>query len=144
MRAFQNAAVERKFQSYPRKIRSRLLALRELIFNTAASIEGVGKIEETLKWGEPAYLTSETRSGSTIRIDWKESNPSQYAMYFHCQTNLVETFRAAFPHEFRFEGNRAIVFLAADRIPTDRLAYCVGVALTYHRTRAKTNGPSRR
>ena len=103
MRAFQHAAVERKFQSYPRKIRSRLLALRELIFNTAASIDGVGKIEETLTWGEPAYLTSETRSGTTIRIDWKESNPSQYAMYFHCQTNLVETFRAVFPDQLRFE-----------------------------------------
>jgi hypothetical protein len=123
-------------------MRRKLLALRELIFETAASTPGVGKLEETLKWREPAYLTSETKSGSTIRIDWKRSSPSQYAMYFHCQTNLVETFRTLFPNEFIFEGNRAIVFREPDVVPTDSLSFCIAAALTYHRTKGK-NGALR-
>ncbi len=68
-----------------------------MIFDVAASTEGVGAIEETLKWGEPAYLTTASKSGSTIRMDWKGKKPNQFAMYFNCKTTLVETFRTMFP-----------------------------------------------
>lgn len=40
---------------------------------TAASTDGGGPIEETLKWGDPAYVTSATKSGSTIRVVWKKA-----------------------------------------------------------------------
>lgn len=77
--------------------------------------------EETLKWGEPAYLTSSTGSGSTIRINWKKKRPSEYAVYFNCQTTLVDTFRTLFPKDFKFEGNRVLVFSQTDTIPRDAL-----------------------
>ncbi len=137
MTPFQDADVERAFGSYLPKIRRKLLALRELIFKIADLTEGVGEIEESLRWGEPAYLTAQSKSGSTIRIGWKKSSPSQYAMYFHCQTNLVETFRARFSKEFEFEGNRAIVFHQAVAVPMDSLAFCVAAALTYHRDKVR-------
>jgi hypothetical protein len=135
MTPFANAEVEKVFEAYPADVRRKLLALRELILRTASSTEGVGELEETLKWGEPAYLTSKSKSGSTIRIDWKKARPEEYAMYFNCQTTLVETFRTLFPKEFKFEGNRAIVFKASDAVPADSLAFCVAAALTYHRSR---------
>jgi hypothetical protein len=133
VKPFADATVARAFDAYPPAMRRKLLALRALIFKTAASIDGVGELQETLKWGEPAYVTAQSRSGSTIRIDWKKARPSQYAMYFHCQTNLVETFRTIFPHEFAFEGNRAIVFEAGAKVPADALSLCIAAALTYHR-----------
>ena len=133
MKPFVNRAVARTFSAYPPVVRRKLLTLRALIFKTAASTEGVGEVEETLKWGEPAYLTSQSRSGSTIRIDWKRSNPSRYAIYFHCRTNLIKMFRTRFPNEFTFEGNRAILFDVADRVPADALSLCIVAALTYHR-----------
>ena len=68
------------------------LALRKLIFDTAAQTEGVGELEETLKWGQPSYLTPETKSGSTIRIDGSGGD-GRCAVYFICHTNLVESFR---------------------------------------------------
>jgi len=131
-RAFNSVVVAKTFESYPSHMRNKLLALRELIYQIAAETEGVGTIEETLKWGEPAYLTS-NKSGSTIRLAWKKSTPTQYALYFHCQTNLIETFRTLFPSEFKFEGNRAIVFDEADIVPTDSVSFCIAAALTYHR-----------
>ena len=67
-----------------------MYALRNLVIQTASEVEGLEKLEETLKWGEPSYMT---RNGSTIRMDWKESRPDEYAMYFHCQTKLVDTFK---------------------------------------------------
>lgn len=135
MMPFANAEVAKVFEDYPADVRRKLLALRELILATASSTEGVGELEETLKWGEPAYLTSKSKSGSTIRIDWKKARPDEYAMYFNCQTTLVETFRTLFPKEFKFEGNRAIVFKASDAVPADSLAFCMAAALTYHRSR---------
>lgn len=133
MKPFTNPSVEHAFEAYPADMRRKLLALRELILRTAAETEGVGELEETLKWGEPAYLTTSTGSGSTIRIDWKKRRPSEYAMYFNCQTTLVETFRTLFPNDFKFEGNRALVFSEAAAVPRDALAFCIATALTYHR-----------
>lgn len=133
MRPFSNTAVAHIFNTYPPAIRSKLLALRALVLTTAASTAGVGEIEETLKWGEPAYLTTQSRSGSTIRIDAKKSAATQYAMYFNCKTDLVETFRTLFRDEFMFDGNRAIVFDIEDEVPIDALKICIAAALTYHR-----------
>ena len=133
MRPFGSPAVAKVFQAYPDEVREQLLALRALIFETASTTEGVGEIEETLKWGEPAYVTAQSRSGSTVRLGWKASKASRYAIYFNCRTSLVSTFRTLFPHEFRFEGNRAIVFTPSEALPLDALAFCVAAALTYHR-----------
>jgi hypothetical protein len=131
MKSFASAEVLAKFNTYPSNVRQKLLALRELVFRTAAATEGVGEIEETLKWGETAYVTK-NRSGTTIRIDWKKNDPDHYAMYFHCQTNLVDTFRTLFPQDFKFEGNRALVFALKDKLPQDALAVCIAASLTYH------------
>jgi len=131
-RKIENVDVASVFDGYPTRIRRKLLALRHLILETAASTEGVGEIEESLKWGEPAYLTNKPKSGTTIRIGWKPSTPTRYAMYVHCQTNLIERYRELFGDYFAFEGNRAIVFEADEAVAMDQLAMCITMALTYH------------
>lgn len=132
MAPFTDPAVDAHFQAYPAKVRTKMLALRDLVFETAASSPVVGELQETLKWGEPAYVTAQSRSGSTVRMDWKPRNPDQYAMYFHCQSGLVETFKTLFPRDFHFEGNRAIVFGLDEPVPRDALAFCIDAALTLH------------
>ncbi len=132
MNGFQDAKVAEVFNAYPINIKPKLLFLRQLIFDTAAQTTGVGALEETLKWGEPAYLTSQTKSGSTVRINWKKSQPEQYAIYFNCKTTLIETFKTLFPHDLRYEGNRAIIFNINDEVPAEVLSYCIAIALTYH------------
>lgn len=128
------------FASYPDAIRGKLLDLRALIFDVAAQTAGVGALEESLKWGEPAYITAASKSGSTVRIAWKKSKPTQYAMYFNCQTTLVDSFKTMFPTAFKFEGNRALVFAEHDKVPVEALRICVEMALTYHaKTHAKTH-----
>ena len=143
MTPFKSTSVAEVFDAYPAAMRRKLLALRELIFETAADTDGVGALEETLKWGEPAYLTTETKSGSTIRIDWKKSNPTQIALYFNCNTTLVESFRKRFPDELDFEGNRAIVLAESAPIPTEALESCIAAALTYHRRKTSRSRSSR-
>ena len=119
------------FARFPDAPRARLLDLRRLIFAAAAATDGVGPIEEALRWGEPAYLTSQSGTGSTIRLAWKPSAPDQCSLLVNCRTSLVETFRMLYP-ALRFEGSRAIVLDAEGPLPEEALAGCITLALTYH------------
>jgi hypothetical protein len=127
---FKNHEVAEVFNTYPKHIQKCLMCLRQLILDTASESEDVGALEETLKWGEPSYLT---KSGSTIRMDWKHSTPDQYALYFHCKTKLVDTFKELYGDKLKFEGNRAMVFHQNDEIPIDEVRHCIFLSLTYHR-----------
>ena len=128
--------VTETFKTYPAAVRRELMKLRRLIYDTAAAIKGVGRLTETLKWSEPAYLTALSKSGGTIRIAWKRSAPDRYAMYFNCQTSLVDDFGTLFAEEFDFEGTRAIVFRFSDEVQQKPLTVCIAMALTYHRKKS--------
>ncbi|WP_416900211.1 MAG: DUF1801 domain-containing protein [Minwuia sp.] len=127
---FADPAVAACFQAVPEPARSGMLALRRLIFETAAETPGVGALQETLKWGQPAYLTPETKSGSTIRIGLPKQGG--YAIYAHCQTSIIPDFRSLFPDDFAFEGNRAIHFPDDVPPPAEPLRLLIRNALTYH------------
>jgi len=129
MDKFNNLEVKKVFNTYPNNIRVKMMHLRQLVLDTAAEIDGVKSIEETLKWGEPSYIT---KHGSTVRMDWKKSKPDQYAMYFHCKTKLVDTFKELYKGQLKFESNRAIVFNINDKIPVNELKHCISLSLTYH------------
>ena len=137
-----NQEVAAVFDSYPQKIKAKLLILRQLIFKTAASIEGIGEIEETLKWGEPSYLTPKPKVGSTIRIAWKKSQEEQYSIFFKCTANLVPAFKEKYPKIFKYGGNRSIDFKINDDVPVKELKRCIALALTYHRNK-KLENPDR-
>ena len=131
MRRFGDARVAAVFKNYPPDLRTRLMALRELVFDTAAGTSGVGRLDETLKWGQPSYLTTESGSGTTVRID-RLKNRDGYAIYFHCKSGLVDQFRTIYPDTFAYEGKRAIVLAAKDRLPIRALGHCIALALTHH------------
>ena len=93
--------------------------------------------------GGPAYITAASKSGSTVRIAWKKTKPTQYAMYFNCQTTLVDSFKTMFPKAFRFEGNRALVFDELDDVPVEALRICVEMPLMHH-TKADAKSHSKK
>lgn len=132
LQIISNPEVQRIFDHYPDSVQARLLNLRKLIIDTAKETEEVKDLEETLKWGEPSYLS---KHGSTIRIDWKKNKPEQYAMYFKCTSKLVATFQSVYGDLFRFEGTRAILFHMDDDIPDIELKTCIRVALIYHKVK---------
>ncbi len=132
MEPFQHPDVENTFLSYPETLRKKLLHMRELIFRTAVCMEGVGEIKETLKWGQPSYLTPVTRSGTTIRIDQLRYDPRQYGMFVHCQTSLLATYQALYGDTLNYEGKRCITFSVDDDPSDEILQHCIALALTYH------------
>ena len=66
-----------------------------------------------------------------MRIDRLKKGDG-YAIYFHCQSGLVPTFRAFYPDTFRFDGKRALLFEPDERLPVRALRHCLGLALTHH------------
>jgi Domain of unknown function (DU1801) len=117
---------------YSPQVKLRLKALRQLVLDTAAKTDGVGRIEETLKWKQPSFLTPETGSGSTIRIDGLREEPEKYAMYFHCQSGLIDLFKERYGKALAYEGNRALIFNVNDKLPTEIVSHCISLALTHH------------
>ena len=131
------ADVAAVFAAYPPAPRRRLFTVRDLILDTATALD-IGPIQETLKWGEPSYLTK-PRVGTTIRIAWKPAAPDRIGLYVNCQTTLVETFRAQFPDAFEYQGNRAMLLRHADPLPHGPLQSCIAAALTYHTAKRRAS-----
>lgn len=127
-----NPKVDEIFANYPDQVRAKMVHLRRLVHLTAEEAEGIDELEETLRWGEPSFVT---KIGSTLRMDWKEKMPDQYALYFQCTSRLVDTFRLIYKDKFQYEGNRAIVFQLNQTIPETELKECIKATLTYHKVK---------
>nr|WP_299382120.1 DUF1801 domain-containing protein [Allomuricauda sp.] len=123
---------ETKMLAYPEDIRPKMQALRNLVLDTARASEKISRLEETLKWGEPSFVTPQ---GSTLRMDWKAKFPNRYALYFQCTSKLVHTFRLVFSKTFAFEGNRAILLPLDAELPAEELKACIHTTLTYHKVK---------
>lgn len=126
-----DAAVGEVFESIDQNCRSLLFGVRDLILATANELD-VGPLLETLKWGDPAYLTP-SGSGTTIRLNATRDIPHRPSLFFNCKTNLVTAFRAQFPGVFEFRSDRQLVLAPEAPLPIDELRVCVVAALTYHR-----------
>lgn len=122
-------AFEAKLASYPDFVRDKMLYLRQLVVETAEEISDIKEMEETLKWGEPSFLT---KNGSTLRMDWKDKAPDQYAMYFKCTSRLVETFKLVYGKQFEYEKSRAIIFQLNQKVPVSEIKACIKATLLYH------------
>lgn len=129
------AAVAEVFGAFPEPVRLRFLDVRRLLFETATT-EGVGPLTETLRWGEPAYLS---QGGSTVRLGLHRASGTA-AVLFQCRTTLIANFRERFAERLRFDGNRAILLEPEAALPEPELAACLLQAFTYH---ARRRAPAR-
>lgn len=131
--------VQALFDRYPASLRQKLLALRTTILDVARE-ENAGAIEETLKWGQPAYLTK-SGDGTTIRIDRDDTHGGALALYVNCKSSLVGEWRERFP-DMVFGGERSLHLTLASDLGDPRLRMCIADALTYHSRKKKRPVPS--
>ncbi|MBR9860096.1 DUF1801 domain-containing protein [bacterium] len=129
-----NPATLAIIKSYPDLVQTKLQEIRNLIELVAQESDQIAEVQETLKWGEPSYIT---KIGSTLRMDWKEKSPEQYALYFSCSSKLVSSFKAVFGDELRYEGNRAVVMLLNEDPPKPLIKKCIHAALHYHKLKSE-------
>ncbi|MEM9105605.1 MAG: DUF1801 domain-containing protein [Pseudomonadota bacterium] len=129
--------IENALAAHDGGVRDQLLSCRDLIFQVAACHENVGPITETLKWGQPSYLTEATKTGSTLRL--ADSGDGRPALFVHCATDLIEQFRAFYPHTFDYQGKRALILKTTIDPVEAELRHCIALARTY-KARKKSNG----
>ncbi len=138
-REFQNTEVKSIFNTYPKTIRDKLLFFRELIFQIADELDEVGKIEETLKWENPSYLTHSPKSGTTIRLSKARASNDKCAISVHCQTSLVSEFKEIYP-ELEYDGNRSIILNVNNEVSPLKIRHFIFSALTYHHRKKHGKG----
>ncbi|WP_242014604.1 DUF1801 domain-containing protein [Vibrio alginolyticus] len=110
-------------------MRIRIEELRNTVLTIASELK-LGEVEESLKWGEPSYSV---KTGSPVRMDWKQKTPSRYYLFFNCQTKLVDTFRELYSDSLEFQGNRAIILSLSAPLPEASIKTCLELALTYQK-----------
>ncbi len=134
---FGDQAVAAAFAGYSPALRRRLMTLRSLIYEAASGTEDIGPLRETLKWGQPSYLPACPGIGTTVRIAPLKNASDDYALFVHCQTRLIDTFRQLYGDQLHFLANRAVRFSLDDPLPEEALKHCVALALTYHRRKRR-------
>ena len=120
---------------WPQAAQNSLWVCRDIICDVAGRA-AIGPLQETLKWGQPSWLPKRPRIGSTLRINWSDTDPDHLTLYVNCNTSLGETMRELYPDAFRHEGNRALSFRLDQPAPTDAIDHCAFLTLTYHRNNA--------
>jgi len=123
---------------YSFKAQKLLTHLRKLVHKTAGDLPEVGEITEALRWNQFSFLTE--KSGSTFRIDGKRNDANVVAMYFHCQSGLIDQFKTHYAKELKFEGNRAIILDVNEKLPVAALRHCISLALTHHLRKIPAKG----
>lgn len=119
----------------PAAAQAHLTAMRGLIYATAAERAEIGALTETLKWGQPAYLTEQSKSGTTLRLGWA-ADGSSVSLLVHCQTSLISEWRARYDDMLTFVGHRELCIPTDTDLPRAPLTHCVAMALTYHARKA--------
>lgn len=130
MQPFQTPQVKAAYDAFPEGQKEIALMLRDLVFAVAADTPEVGRVEETLKWGQPSFITPKTKSGSTLRIGVTKAGDT--GIYAHCGTSIISDYAATFPGDDRIDGNRGVLFATANEIVPDRLRHLIRHGLTYH------------
>lgn len=121
-------------EDWPRLAQTHFMALRGIVHDAANTAE-VGKLCETLKWNEPAWLPAKRGIGSTLRTCWSPKRPNALGVFLNCNSSLPETMRSLYPNSFGFEGKRSL-FMPLDKpLPMDALHHCAHLTLTYHRAK---------
>lgn len=119
------------FDQMPKEARDTLLKVRNFILEVAQDNPHIGPVEETLRWGEPAYITVNKKTGSTLRLGVERAS-GHPALFFNCKTKLVEQFRQQFGDDLRYSKNRAVLIDTDVDGIAQELQTCIAAALSYH------------
>lgn len=128
---FENIEIKKTYYRFPKEMRKKMLEVRDIIFEVGKNNDKIGKITETLKWGEPTYQANNSKDGSPIKITHKKSINNNFSIYIISSTNLIDMFKELYPKTFYFNGNREIIINTDRKIPRKEISHCIELALRY-------------
>ena len=127
---FQLAAVKTFYNSQPEWCRVPLLMLREWIFDAGRDNPTIGAISEEMAWGQPSYVTQETKTGTPLRLG--KFDNENIGVYFQHHTRLAACYHAAYGDVVRVH-DRGVMVLVPDIMAIETtIRHCITLGLTYH------------
>jgi len=109
----------------------RMQDLHALILKLGDETEGVGEIEQSVKWGQASFAAVRPKTGTPIRID-ANAGAQTYSLFVPCSTTLISSFRETHPDMFDYHGNREIRLDLNAPLPKAELSLFITAALTYY------------
>lgn len=122
-----------RISHWPIAAQLRLQVIRGL-FHEVADAADIGPLDESLKWGQPAWRPRKPRTGSTLRLDWSQNSPDRIIAYVDCKTDLAAQMRMRFPDLPGNDGRRALAFSLGNN-DTDAIWHLAWLTFTYHHAR---------
>ena len=119
-----------KFQSWPANAAQYASEIRALFIQTAQNFD-VRDLEESLKWGEPAWRPK--KGGTTLRASWSPKTPTELGLFVDCKSDLCARMQSDFPNDFRFVAPRAMYLPLAQPVPTPAVTHLARIAFRYKR-----------
>jgi hypothetical protein len=116
--------------------RATLWACRNIFFDVAQDA-GIGPLDETLKWGQPAWRPRRARTGSTLRMGWSAAKPAHLLLFVDCKTDLASRMRDLYPEMVENDGRRQMAVDLDHPLPEQAIAHLAQMTFCYHQSRRK-------
>lgn len=129
------SSVRTGIADWPKQAQQAFEKLRVICHDTAAR-QHLGPLEESLKWGQPAWRPVRPNTGSTLRVMWAENAPDLLNLYVDCKTDLAARLREIYPDLPQNDGRRHIALRLSDPLPLDVLSHLAAMTLAYHQSKA--------
>lgn len=120
--------------TWPASVSTSAMAIRACWHETAAALD-LPPLEETLKWGEPAWRPR--TGGTTLRLGWK-AGTGAVGIFVDCKTDLCARMQSDFPEAFRYAAPRALYLRPDNALPKEALHHLARIAFRYKRVLPKT------
>ena len=114
--------------------RHALWACRGIFHETAERAE-IGPLDESLKWGQPAWRPRAPRTGSTLRMGWMAGRPRQLLFFVDCKTDLAARMSDIYPDLGENDGRRQIALPLDASLPEQPIAHLAQMTFCYHLSR---------
>jgi len=107
---------------------------RRLFHDVAASAD-TGRLDETLKWGQPSWRPVKPRTGTTLRMGWDANSPERLSFFVDCKTDLAARMRDIYPDLPLNDGQRHLGILVDAVFLQQAITHLAEMTFTYHRAR---------
>lgn len=124
--------------SWPQAAQQALWTCRHL-FHDIAQNRGLGRLDETLKWGQPSWRPARPRTGSTLRLNWDAGAPSHLAFFVDCKTDLAARMYSLYPDLPDNDGRRRVAVDLTAPLPEQAIAHLAEMTFSYHLVRNRFN-----
>ena len=123
-------------RSWPEEARDAFQTCRTTFHDVAEEAQ-LGALDESLKWGQPAWRPRRPRTGTTLRMSWDPATPGYLQVFVGCKTDLAARMQHLYPDLPVNDGRRQMAVDLAAPLPGQALRHLAEMTFAYHLDRRR-------